>query len=79
MTLAAVDQILQMHDYYQNKWRGPYVKVLANCIEHMPELKSVKGFSWYLRFSGKVRGAAMPRINADLAKCFFEWFYPTWD
>jgi len=38
----------------------------------MPELKLVKGFSWYLRFSGKVRGVAMPRINADLAKYFFE-------
>lgn len=37
----------------------------------MPEFKLLKGFSWYLRFSGKVRGAAMPGINADLAK-FFE-------
>lgn len=45
---------------------------MANYIKYMPELESVKGFSWYLRFSGKVRGAAMPRINADLAKRFFE-------
>lgn len=79
VTPAAADQESQMLYWYQNKQGGPYAKVLADCTEHVPELKSGKGFSQYLRFSGKVRGAAMPRINVDLAKRFFEWLYPTWD
>lgn len=42
----------------------PYVRMEAS-----------EGFLVF-KIQWKIRGADMPRINADLAKCFFELLYP---